>query len=70
MPFKSTAQRDRALRMLEAGEITVEKFNDWDAGTPEELPDRLHPKKEKKGAAEGEGGTPGWLPTRGPGDMG
>lgn len=52
MPFKSTAQRNRALRMLEGGEITVEKFNEWDAGTPDDLPERLHPKKEPKDGEE------------------
>jgi hypothetical protein len=70
MAFKSVAQRNRALRMMDAGEISAEKFREWDAGTPEELPDRLHPKKEKKGAAEGEDGSAGWLPTPGPEDMG
>jgi hypothetical protein len=54
--------------MLEGGEITVETFNEWDAGTPEDLPERLHPKKEKRGAQGGEE-APGWLPTPGPEDM-
>lgn len=45
MAFKSVAQRNRALRMMDAGEISAEKFREWDAGTPEDLPERLHPKK-------------------------
>lgn len=68
MAFKSVAQRNRAQRMMDAGEITPEKFREWDAGTAEDLPERLHPKKAKKGSAEGEDG-PGWLPTPGPEDM-
>lgn len=70
MAFKSVAQRERAIRMMNTGEISAEKFREWDAGTPEELPDRLHPKKGKKSPAEGEDGGPGWLPTPGPEDMG
>lgn len=51
MPFKSQAQRNRALRMLDAGEISPEKFREWDAGTPDDLPERLHPKKDQGDSA-------------------
>lgn len=65
MPFKSVAQRDRALRMLEAGEIDTSTFNKWDEGTPDDLPERLHPKKGKVA----QDGSPGYLPAPGPDDM-
>lgn len=46
MPFKSVAHREHCRGMLERGEITPETFNKWSEGTPEELPERLGPKKE------------------------
>lgn len=48
MPFKSEAQRERARKQMERGEITKEKFDEWNEGTPKNLPERLHPKKEPK----------------------
>lgn len=45
MPFKSEAQRDRARKQMERGEITREVFDKWDKGTPKKVPDRIKPKK-------------------------
>ena len=47
MAFKSKAQRDKCKRMLDKGQIDQETFDRWNEGTPEKLPDRLHPKKEE-----------------------
>lgn len=66
MAFKSVAQRNRAVRMMDEGKITPDQFRDWDAGTPEDLPERLHP---KKGEAKEDQPPAGWLPTPGPEDM-
>lgn len=48
MAFKSKAQRDKAKRMLEKKQISQATFDRWDEGTPKDLPERLHPKKEPK----------------------
>lgn len=48
MPFKSQAQKRRFEEMLREGKITQAKFDEWNEGTPEKLPDRLHAKREKK----------------------
>lgn len=46
MPFKSKAQRDKFVELLAAGKITQEIFDKMQEGTPDELPERLHPKRE------------------------
>ena len=48
MPFKSEAQRRRALEQLERGEITQETYDKWNKDTPKDIPERLHPKKDRK----------------------
>lgn len=45
MPFKSKAQRDRALGQLARGEIDQATYDKWNEGTPKKIPERLHPKK-------------------------
>ena len=44
MPFKSEAQRQKFAQMLKEGTISQEVFNEWNADTPDKLPDRT-PKK-------------------------
>lgn len=45
MPFKSEAQRERARKQVERGEITQAKFDEWNEGTPKKIPERIHVKK-------------------------
>ncbi len=49
MPIKSKAQRRKFAELLMKGEISPETFEEWNrqAGRAE-LPERLHPKKQKK----------------------
>ena len=48
MAFKSEAQRERALKQVATGEITLDQFVKWDAGTPTKLPSRMTPIKGQK----------------------
>lgn len=47
--FKSKAQRDRCLKLMEEKKMTPEQFNAMMAATPDpiNLPDRIGPKKEE-----------------------
>ena len=50
MPIKSKAQRRKFAELLVTGKITPEAYERWnrEAGSAE-LPERLHPKKDKPG---------------------
>lgn len=45
MPFKSQAQRRKFGELVKQGKLSQAKFDEWNADTPEKLPERLHKKK-------------------------
>ncbi len=46
MPFKSEAQRRKFYALKERGQMTQEKIDEWEAETPENIPE--HVKKKLK----------------------
>ncbi len=44
MAFRSVAQRNKMQEFLKAGKITQQQLDQMAQGTPEHLPERLHPK--------------------------
>lgn len=44
MPFKSEAQRRKFGAMVKKGEISQKKFNEWNAETPKNIPERVKSK--------------------------
>lgn len=53
MPFVSKAQRERLLALVKDGKMSQSKFDEFDAGTPKDLPERVSKKKtETKPAAK------------------
>ena len=46
--FKSQAQREHCRKLVEKGLMTQEQFDAYEAETPEDIPERLHPKKDGK----------------------
>lgn len=48
MAFRSVAQKNKMEELLKSGKITQAAFDKMAEGTPEELPERIHPKKESK----------------------
>lgn len=46
--FRSQAQRRHCEELVKCGKMTQEQFDKYAAETPEELPERLHPKKDEK----------------------
>ena len=54
VPFKSEAQRRKFAEMVARGEITQEKYDQWDRETGRrKLPERLRPKKMERRKANG-----------------
>lgn len=51
MPFKSEAQRRKFGEMVAQGQISQSVFDEWNADTPENLPERIAPKKKPAAAA-------------------
>lgn len=47
MPFKSEAQRRKFGAMVKKGEITQKTFDEWNAETPKNIPERKKPKTIK-----------------------
>ena len=45
MPFQSEAQRRKFQNMLNEKKITKKVFDEWSNKTPDNIPDRKHPKK-------------------------
>jgi hypothetical protein len=48
MPFKSEAQRRKFGSMVKKGEITKKTFEEWNAETPKNIPERVKKKQKKK----------------------
>lgn len=48
MPFKSEAQRRKFASMVKKGEITQKTFDEWNAETPKNIPERKKPKTLKQ----------------------
>lgn len=48
MAFKSKAQQEKMQELLKLGKITQAQYDKMADGTPSNLPERLHPKKEGK----------------------
>lgn len=46
--FKSEAQREHCRKLVKEGKMTQEQFDKYEKETPEDIPERLHPKKKKK----------------------
>lgn len=44
MPFKSEAQRRKFGALVKQGKISQEKFNEYNAETPANIPERVKPK--------------------------
>lgn len=44
MPFKSEAQRRKFGAMVKKGEISQKTFEEWNAETPKNIPERKKPK--------------------------
>lgn len=47
MAFKSAAQRRKMKELVEQGRLTPEKYAEMEKGTPDNLPERIHPSKEE-----------------------
>jgi hypothetical protein len=44
MPFKSDAQRRKFASLVKKGEISQKTFDEWNAATPKNIPERIKPK--------------------------
>lgn len=44
MPFKSEAQRRKFGALVKKGEISQKTFDEWNAETPKNIPERAKPK--------------------------
>jgi hypothetical protein len=47
VPFKSEAQRRKFGELVSQGKMSQETFNEWNAETPANLPDRLKEQKPR-----------------------
>ncbi len=45
MPFKSDAQRRKFAEMVKQGKLSQKVFDEWNAATPNKIPERVSPKK-------------------------
>jgi len=52
MPFKSEAQRRKFASLVKEGKMKQSQFDEWNAVTPKNIPERV-PKKETKLKAAG-----------------
>ncbi len=46
--FKSEAQRERMKELVKQGKMSQAVYDTMEVGTAKEIPERIHPKKEKK----------------------
>lgn len=48
MPFKSIAQREKMKEFVKQGKITQAQYDEMAKETPDDLAERIHPKREPK----------------------
>lgn len=48
MAFKSKAQKEKMEQFLKDGKISQAAFDKMAEGTPDDIPERKHPKKDSK----------------------
>lgn len=48
LPFKSDAQRRKFAELVKDGKMSQSVFDEWNSGTPKNIPDRVKPKGKTK----------------------
>lgn len=48
MAFRSVAQREKMQELVKQGKMSQATYDEMEKGTPKDLAERIHPKKERK----------------------